>query len=198
MRFRKRQATTRAVILSWTSYVFLLAGVGALVYAAYVLVDAETFQAMELRKLEHAAPLAEPYLPVVGEVIGRMAIPRLSLKAIVAQGDSSEVLRRSVGHLPETPLPGEPGNVALAAHRDRLFRKLSGIRYGDIILVDTPTGSFRYQVESTRVVAPGDLSVLRSSNQRELTLITCFPFDFVGPAPERFIVRARELPFSGQ
>jgi len=178
--------------LCWASYFFLLAGVLTASYAGYVLLDAQVYQAIELRKFKVRVPLAEPRLRTIGEVVGQMEIPSVGLRAIVLHGDSPGVLRRGVGHLPETPMPGEWGNVALAGHRDTFFRSLRQIRSGDVITLETSSGSYRYRVESTEVVPPTNMEVLRSSNRRELTLITCFPFDYIGPAPKRFIVRAIE------
>jgi sortase A len=126
-------------------------------------------------------------------LIGRIEIPRLDISAIVAEGTSDTVLRRSVGHLPGTALPGEPGNVALAGHRDSFFSSLGGVRPGDRIRITTPDGVFDYRVESKSVVAPDRTEVLSPTSSPTLTLITCFPFRYVGPAPERFIVRARQL-----
>jgi sortase A len=180
--------------LRLASYFFLLAGLIAASYAAYIVADAEVYQVDELRKFSHHAPLAEPHLLTMGEVMGQIEIPSLTLKAVVLNGDSPELLRRGVGHLSETPMPGEWGNVALAGHRDTFFRPLRHIRAGDVITLRTFKGeTFRYRVESTSVVSPTDIEVLRPSNRRELTLITCFPFEYVGPAPNRFIVRAFEV-----
>ena len=125
-------------------------------------------------------------------MIGEMKIPRLELKTVVVQGESPKTLRRAVGHILETALPGEPGNVALAGHRDSIFRPLRGIQLGDAITIKTLDGEFVYQVESTEVVLPSDVQVLQPSKENTLTLITCFPFYYVGAAPKRFIVRARQ------
>jgi sortase A len=122
-----------------------------------------------------------------------MEVPRLGLKVIVVQGDSPGILRRAVGHIRETALPGESGNVALTGHRDTFFRPLRNIRSGDVITFKTLDAEFRYRVESTAVVAPSDISVMQASRERTLTLITCFPFYYVGAAPNRFIVRARQV-----
>ena len=111
---------------------------------------------------------------------------------MVAQGDSAAILRRAVGHLANTALPGELGNVVLAGHRDTFFRALEGVRAGDVITVRTPSRDFQYLVESTAVVPPTDVQVLEPTGGRTLTLITCFPFYYLGAAPDRFIVRARE------
>lgn len=182
------------IALRLASYVFLLTGLIAASYAAYIIADAEAYQADELRKFSDHGPLAEPHLPTTGEVIGQIEIPSLTLKAVILNGDSPELLRRGVGHLSETPMPGEWGNVALAGHRDTSFRPLRHIRAGDVITLRTFKGeTFRYRVESTSVVSPKDIEVLQPSSGRQLTLITCFPFDYIGPAPNRFIVRAFQV-----
>lgn len=180
-------------LIRWASFVFLLAGVVAVAYASFVVLYGEAYQAIELRKFEHTAPTAELRLLNSGDVIGEIQIPRLGVKAVVVQGDALELLDRAVGHLPQTPLPGEWGNVALAAHRDRLFRPLREIRPGDTITIATSSGSFQYEVQSTFVVPATEVSVLHSSDARELTLITCFPFNYIGHAPYRFIVRSRQV-----
>jgi sortase A len=185
------------------AFVFLAGGLLALGYAAYVVSDAKVYQVREQRRLEQtpleATPLertrpvkaASPRV-VVGSAIGEIQIPRLRLTAIVTQGDSEAILRRSVGHLADTALPGETGNVVLAGHRDTLFRPLKDVNVGDFITVKTRAGHFEYVVESTTVVRPDDVEVLEATGGRTLTLITCFPFSYLGSAPNRFIVRARE------
>jgi len=181
-------------IVSW---VLLIAGILALAYVAYVLVSAAYFQARESRKLRHAVsqPVVAPTPRVVaeGDVIGQIELPRLGLSAIVVQGDSDDVLRKAVGHVPETALPGQAGNIALAGHRDTIFRPLRDVKIGDTISLKTAAGDHSYRVTSTEVVPPTDIGVLQSRGENELTLITCFPFHFVGHAPNRFIVRAEEV-----
>lgn len=175
-------------------YIFLIVGLLAVGYAGYIIADAQTYQAIQLRKFAHDVPILEPHLPAIGERIGEIEIPSLPLSAVIVQGDSPELLRRAVGHLAETAMPGEWGNVALAGHRDTFFRPLRHIHTGDVIALRTFRGeTFQYRVESTSVVSPTDIEVLKPSNGRELTLITCFPFDYIGPAPNRFIVRAFEV-----
>jgi sortase A len=183
----------------FASYFFLVVGVIVAGYAGYVIADAEVFQAIELRKFNHAAPLVEPHLLTNGEIVGQIEIPSLALKAVILHGDSPALMRRGVVHLPDSPLPGEWGNVALAGHRDTFFRPLRNIRVGEIITVRTSGGNtVQYRVESTSVVPPTDIEVLNSSNRHELTLVTCFPFDYVGHAPNRFIVRAYEIAPGGE
>lgn len=186
-----------ASLLRAASFLFLVIGVVALGYVGYVLASARAYQAIETARLEHVVSQPEirraPRLVADGGVIGQLEIPRLGLAAIVVEGDSASLLRRAVGHLPETALPGESGNVALAGHRDTFFRPLRRIQLGDAITLRTQDGEFHYRVESTRVVAPDATDVLQSSDIHELTLITCFPFNYIGSAPDRFIVRAREI-----
>ncbi|HLH02117.1 MAG TPA: class D sortase [Bryobacteraceae bacterium] len=148
-----------------------------------------------------AGSSAAPH-PALGETLGRVSISRLNLSAIVREGVDSGTLKTAVGHVPSTALPGQRGNFAIAAHRDTLFRALKDIRVGDVVTVQTSAGSYDYQVAGTKIVKPSDVSVLRSdgggfvttdSNTHLLTMITCYPFYYVGSAPKRFIVEARLL-----
>jgi len=191
---------TRAHILGGASYFFMALGVLALGYAGFVFADSHVYQALETKKFKQSGLLSEPHTPVEGDVLGQIQVPRLRLKAIVVQGDSRANLRRAVGHISKSALPGEWGNVALAGHRDTFFRPLRSIRVGDEINFTTPERSFQYIVESIQVVAPDDVQVLETSTGHDLTFVTCFPFYFVGPAPKRFVVRAREVdgPFREQ
>jgi sortase A len=173
--------------------VLLGAGCLSLGYGAYVVSSAKAYQAIEMRRFEETKEHAAP-TPALSEgvAIGEIQIPRLGLTALVVQGDSEAVLRHAVGHLADTALPGEPGNIVLAGHRDTFFRPLKRVRAGDAITLRTRDGDFEYLVESTAVVRPTDLAVIQPTDRPTLTLITCFPFYYVGPAPDRFIVRARE------
>ena len=136
-----------------------------------------------------------PPVPLVaGEVIGRIDVPRLNLSAAVAEGDDDATLGNAVGHLPDTPLPWQgQGNVALAAHRDGLFRPLKNIRVNDDVRVVTPRGEFWYRVRKTQIVDPDDVAVIAPTPRPTLTLITCYPFSFIGHAPHRFIVQAERI-----
>ena len=125
--------------------------------------------------------------------IGELDIPRLNVSAAVRVGEDADVLAGAVGYLPETPLPWERGNSAFAAHRDRIFRPLAGIRLGDEIRLATRHGDFRYMVSHTLIVKEDDVWVLDNAEDVDLTLITCYPFVFVGHAPQRFVVRAKKV-----
>jgi len=133
-----------------------------------------------------------PSRPVEGSVLGRLQIARLNLSAIVREGVDDKTLSRAVGHLPYTALPGQTGNFALAAHRDTLFRALKDIQKDDRVTLQSSDGTYVYEVISTEIVKPSDLSVVQPEGSNKfLTMITCYPFYYVGSAPKRFIVRAR-------
>jgi sortase A len=125
-----------------------------------------------------------------GALVGRVEVPKLHLSAVVFQGTANAVLDKGVGHLDGSPLPGQGGNVVFAAHRDTFFRGLRDIKKGDDVTVTTPSGPRTYKVDSTEIVNPTETSVLNPTAKPTLTLITCYPFYFVGHAPKRFIVRA--------
>lgn len=125
---------------------------------------------------------------------GILRIPALGLTVPIYPGTSSSELNRGVGHVEGTAPLDSAGNAAIAGHRDGFFRVLSGIERGQTLYVETLAGTRRYRVTETRIVAPSDVSVLAPTGYPSLTLVTCYPFYFVGPAPRRFIVRAVLLP----
>jgi LPXTG-site transpeptidase (sortase) family protein len=126
----------------------------------------------------------------LGKPIGSIEIPRLGLSSLVLEGDDAAALLLGVGHLSDTPLPWHDGNTVLAAHRDTFFRPLAHIRKGDVIRFSTADAALEYVVKELKVVEPTAVEVLEPTSAATLTLITCFPFDYIGPAPQRFIVRA--------
>jgi sortase A len=126
-------------------------------------------------------------------LIGRITIPRLGLNTTVREGTGDNILLLAAGHMRGTAFPGGNGNVAVAGHRDTLFSGLARIQKNDLIEFETLHGSYRYQVASMEIVPPDDVSVLKPHRYSELTLITCYPFDYIGPAPKRFIVKARQI-----
>jgi sortase A len=174
-----------------------ITGILALGYVGFTLLDARLYQVSAKRSLEGQIQVEKESKVIqsrpaikTGDILGRMDIPRLGISVAVLQGTSSRMLRRGVGHIEGTPLPGEAGNSGIAGHRDTFFRELKDVRKDDEIQLQTATGLFRYRVDWVKVVAPDDTSVLTPSSEAALTLVTCYPFYFVGPAPSRFVVRA--------
>ena len=217
----KRQPTRLGRFIRWARYFFLFAGVFALSYCAFALGDRWVYQAYQNRQFErslkdaqqsaqaHPQPEPSPLSSVTeagraqwespdvktlaGVPLGRLEISSIGLAAVIMEGIDGKTLGVAVGHIPGTPLPGQLGNVGLAAHRDTFFRGLRKVHKGDEITLVTLHGSYRYRVDSTRVVKADDISVLAATTVDNLTLITCYPFYFVGNAPERFIVSSRRI-----
>jgi sortase A len=184
--------------LRWGQWALAAAAALMLGYCGLVLADGWLFQQRERRQLEQASRISPPasnHPPTVaaGALVGRIEIPRLGLSVIVAEGVDALTLRRAVGHIPGSAMPGQPGNVGLAGHRDTYFRPLRNIRRDDVISLTTPLGEYRYRVVSTRIVSPSGVAVLDPSVSEVLTLVTCYPFYYIGPAPGRFIVRAERI-----
>jgi sortase A len=232
--YLRRRPGPAKTFLRWVQNFFLLAGVVALGWYAFVQTETlffQTYQSWRLDQLQQGKPAtvtlfvkqwlpiswkegASPQSPTAswgrkessaesadysapraeGELIGKLEIPRLDLSAIVLEGTDAHTLRLAVGHLPGTPLPGEPGNVDLAAHRDSFFRGLNRIHQGDVLTMSTVGGaSYQYRVETVAVVSPNNTSSLNSSAGPGINLITCYPFNYVGAAPKRFVVHANQI-----
>jgi sortase A len=181
----------------WIQITLLTAAAGMLGFCAFVLAEQTIFQHQAARVLDAPHPSSTaPILlkgAIAGELLGRMEIPRLGVSVIVAEGDDEATLSRAAGHIKETQMPGSPGNVGIAGHRDTLFRPLRDIRKDDVITLTTLQGRYRYRVVSTKIVSPYAVAVLQPDSHEILTLVTCYPFYFIGPAPDRFIVRAERV-----
>jgi sortase A len=182
------------------AYSLMAIGVAALLWVGVNRLLAVSYQAEIAGALEtlrtspgDADARAAPGFLRTGEPVGSLQIVRVGLSGVVVEGDSDAVLDRAIGHLPDTPLPWHSGNTALAAHRDALFRPLRDVRLGDVLRLKTPYGDFDYQVRETLIVKPQDVWVIDPTPSSMLTLISCYPFDYIGHAPERFIVRAERI-----
>jgi sortase A len=209
--------------IRWSRRILFVIGILALGYAGFALLDARLYQADQSRRFQRElgrltpsvvsddnihvssippAPASKSLIraeriDIAGisrTPLGRIEISTIGLEAMILEGTDARTLRRAVGHIPGTPLPGQQGNVAITGHRDTFFRPLRNIRKDDEIRLTTLSGSYRYCVDSIKVVEPEDMEVLDNSENAILTLVTCYPFYFVGPAPKRFIVRAHRVP----
>jgi sortase A len=181
------------MLLSFLRRLLLITGIGALACVGVLTAESYAIQHYETLKFDQALRLRAP-LPVADATpdapIGRLTIPSVGISAIVLEGDDGGTLNVAPGHIPGTALPGRNGNVAIAGHRDTFFRNLETIRLGDSIQLRTLRGTFVYKVDSTHVVDPSRTDVLLPSSVPTLTLVTCYPFHFVGSAPKRFIVQS--------
>jgi sortase A len=178
---------------------FLLTAIVALGYSGWIYLDEYWHERRESKAFNNAREKARE-APTSGTpsqtqwFAAKLSIPRLRLSTIVEEGVEENTLRRAAGHIRSTGLPGQPGNIGIAAHRDTLFRRLSGIREHDRIVLSTLRRDYNYEVISTSIVNPDDVSVLAPlRGQQTLTLVTCYPFYFIGRAPRRFIVHARQI-----
>ena len=196
----------RRRVLRWLERLLLVIGIACIGYYGYVSAETALYQAYEMRELDAILTSLPSPLPTeasspsstveikkvlkAGAAVGRIEIPRLGVSAVVRAGSDARTLRLAVGHIPGTALPGERGNVGLAAHRDTFFRRLGEIRADDEVRLVTAEGTFVYRVQGTQVVNPSDVWVLDATDAPALTLVTCYPFTYIGSAPKRFIVRA--------
>jgi sortase A len=131
-----------------------------------------------------------PPVAADGSIIGELSIPRLGLSAIAREGTGSSTLRVAIGHIPGTALPPASGNAGFAAHRDSFFHDLGRLRPNDEVRLRRPSGTFVYRVQWTLIAEPEATWVIGPASEESLTLVTCYPFHYVGPAPKRFVVRA--------
>jgi len=183
----------------WASNLLLVAGVGLVGAWAWFELHGILYQVWQNgvfeRRKQETPPGQAARPPGVrnGEVLGRLAVPRLHLQAVVREGAGEDTLNVALGHIPGTAFPGQGGNVGVAGHRDTLFRPLRNIRKNDLIEFQTLSGDYSYRVVSTQIVSPQDVEVLRAAQSSEITLVTCYPFYYVGSAPNRFIVKARQV-----
>ena len=190
----------------------LLAGAIVLLgYCGFAVTDSWTYQRRESREFDRqlrvrrtarqstlpqpasaSSPKGIPAAAPAG-LVGRLEIPRLHLDVVVVEGIDRTTLRHAAGHIPGTALPWQPGNAGVAGHRDTCFRGLKDLKARDEIRFSTLRGDFHYEVESLMIVEPDHVGVLQPSLENMLTLVTCYPFSYVGAAPERFVVRARQV-----
>jgi LPXTG-site transpeptidase (sortase) family protein len=188
--------------LVWLERGLFAVGAGLAVWCAVILVEArftkdlpvdpplrvtQTLPDGEGKPQPTAAPMPAP---AVGTVLARLELPRLNLSTAVLEGSDDATLSRGAGHIEDTPLPGEQGNVGIAGHRDTVFRALRRVKVGDEIDLRTGDRVVHYKIARTLIVRPEDVYVLDPTDQPTLTLVTCYPFEFIGHAPKRFIVQA--------
>ena len=197
---------TRDNVLRWMERGLLTAGVVLGAWCAAVLVEARFHQSVPveapLKVTQTAVPVlpgdggssaahpAAPSAPAVGSVIGKLEAPSVQMTTTVLEGSDDATLSRGAGHIEDTPFPGQPGNIGIAGHRDTVFRPLRRIKVGDPLQITTADRTYRYRISKTLIVGPDDVYVLDPTARPTVTLVTCYPFEFIGHAPKRFIVQA--------
>jgi len=195
MRFRTIWAFR---VASWTT---LFAGACLLAWSGFVCLESAYAQRSGEKQIARAGAGRETIVTprqnsahaasqVRGSVLGRFEVPRLGLSYVVLEGTDSRTLDKSIGHVDWTSGIGQSGNIGIAGHRNTHFRKLEWIRRGDEVLLSSPGAQYKYRVEWVRLFNPTDMEVLDPAHGPAVTLITCFPFEYVGSAPLRFVVRA--------
>jgi sortase A len=205
---------TRQLMLRWIERVLLTVGVGLAAWCAVVLVEARYYDHLPLPSSDsapvivtqtmppgaHALPgdardprAPQPVVPspAQGTLLGRLEAPEVQLSAALLEGSDDGTLSHGAGHIEDTPFPGQPGNIGIAGHRDTVFRPLRRIHVGDALALTTSDRVYRYRIDKTFIVGPDDVYVLDPTDRPTLTLVTCYPFEFIGHAPKRFIVQAQ-------
>jgi sortase A len=188
-------------------YFFLALGIVCLGLYSFDYVERALYQTYESREFDRTLgrgaalvasrlsqnPESPSRRPSPAELIGRISIPRLHLSAMVREGIDRKTLKLAIGHIPATALPWQAGNVGVAGHRDTFFRGLKDLKTGDEIQFSTLSGDFQYVVEALAIVDPDNAGALAPTSENVLTMVTCYPFYYVGAAPKRFVVRARQV-----
>jgi sortase A len=146
------------------------------------------WKAQQQRQAQHAANPGDTSTAPVDDGLTRLSIPKIDLDAVVVEGTTRKKLLLGPGHMQDTPAPGTEGNSVITAHRDTFFRHIVELTKGDELVVQRNGKTYTYEVQSKRVVKPEDVSVLKPSKDSRLTLITCYPTYYIGPAPERLVV----------
>jgi sortase A len=190
--------------LWWIERGLVALGAVLAVYCAAILVEARFHQTAALPappltvtqtvlpgdRGDVKASIAQVPAPAAGARLGQLDAPSVQLSTVVLEGSDDATLSHGSGHIEDTPFPGQPGNVGIAGHRDTTFRALRRIHVGDALEFKTADRLYRYRISKTWIVGPDDVYVLDPTPKPALTLVTCYPFEFIGHAPRRFIVRA--------
>jgi sortase A len=181
----------------WLERLLWLTAAVALGLVVFEKAEREVYQSALSREFDEAIQVQKEdpgdTPPEPQPFVAKIEIPRIDLSAMLLDGVDARSLKRGIGHIPGTALPGNSGNAGVAGHRDTFFRRLGEVRKHDRIIVHTMEGEYQYEVESIRIVEPTDVTVLKEFGRPVLTLVTCYPFYFIGPAPKRFVVQAVRL-----
>ncbi|WP_306009537.1 class D sortase [Bacillus sp. MMSF_3328] len=198
----------KGTLLLYSAIIFILAGGGLLLFSVKEAAEQsqQTEEALEAAKrtlpIKEAAlpskerPAEKPIIPVfkTGDIIGILEIPALKAELPIIEGTDEEELEKGVGHYAGTVFPGQKDQILLSGHRDTVFRKIGELKMGDELVVKMPYGDFTYEIINSFIVDADDTTVIKPTAPEEiLTLSTCYPFYFVGSAPERYILTAKRV-----
>jgi sortase A len=184
----------RISVLQWVERVLLVSGLTLGAWYAAVLIEAHYFKSLPapppVRVTMEVPEEPRTHRVAAGEWIAQMNAPSVHLAATVLEGSDDGTLERAAGHIEDTPFPGDPGNVGIAGHRDTTFRAVRNLKVGDPLTLTTADRIFNYKISSMMIVDPEDVYVLDPTDHPVLTLVTCYPFTFIGHAPKRYVIRA--------
>jgi sortase A len=192
-----------SMLLRWVERGLLALGIGLGVWCAAVLIETRYISELPIPRAAAVLPADRGdtaarnantprsiAAPVAGSWVARLTAPSVDLTATVLEGTDDATLNRGAGHIEETALPGQAGNIGIAGHRDTIFRPVRKLHVGDVLDLTTPDHTYTYRITKTFIVGPDDVYVLDPGPRPMLTLVTCYPFEFIGHAPQRFIVQA--------
>jgi len=191
-----RLSHTKIAIFNHVSLGLVVIGFGLICFSLFNIMSLRSVGSTELLETEQPleTPVSEKTLysvsPAEGDVIGSLSIPTLELNLPIIQGTGTDDLKKGVGHFIQSALPGESDNCVLSGHRDTVFAKLGKLKACDQLTIKTSSGSFTYEVSGVRIVDKDDKTVIVPTDHAVLTLTTCYPFNYVGPAPDRYIITA--------
>lgn len=186
---------TAALFLHWLERTLLAVGLALGIWCGAVLLDAHFVARMPVPDPPKVAAASAPATtalpaPVTGSWVARLDAPSVRLSATVLEGSDDGTLARGAGHIEDTAFPGQSGNIGIAGHRDTTFRTVRDLRTGDPLELATADRVYRYLITSTFIVEPEDVYVLDAGDRPMLTLVTCYPFTYIGHAPHRYIIQA--------
>jgi sortase A len=183
---------TRHTTLVWIERLLLVVGVILAAWSAVTIIEARYYATLRPPLPGETPGEARPRSAIIqpGSWIARLDAPSIGLSATVIEGSEDATLSRAAGHIENTALPGEGGNIGIAGHSDTIFRPVRKLQVGDLLTLTSGARVYTYRVTGTRIVAPDDVEVLDPAGHPTLTLVTCYPFTFIGHAPKRFVVFA--------
>ena len=194
---QQRFKTRARLFVRWMGSCLFIIGALTLSYVALTLLYAKHYQEAAGNALDkqiyaeeqHKASASQA-VAKEGDVLGRIEVPRLKLRVAILEGTTAHTLRLGVGHIGGTALPGTDGSIGIAGHRDTYFRGLKDIHKNDEIIIQTARGISTYEVDWIRITDPADGGIMAPTADSGLTLVTCYPFHYIGAAPERYVVHA--------